>query len=159
MLFPDLPKGLREMTRVTKPGGQVVVVAFGSPARIEFLNFFIRAVQAARPDFTGPPMDPLPLPFQVQDPNKLSREMSAAGLKDVRVDETGEPMRYASGEQFWDWVTSSNPIVGMLLGSLDLNPEQITIIRRRAGELIRERAAGSSVAELVSPINIGIGTK
>jgi ubiquinone/menaquinone biosynthesis C-methylase UbiE len=47
MLFPDLPRGLREMVRVSKPGGQVVVVAFGSPTKIEFLQFFIGAVATA----------------------------------------------------------------------------------------------------------------
>src|SRR5262249_3609262 len=76
MLFPALPRGLREMVRVTKPGRRVVVVALGSPAKIEFFNFFIRAIQAAVPGFTGPPMEPLPLPFQVQDPEKLRREMA-----------------------------------------------------------------------------------
>jgi ubiquinone/menaquinone biosynthesis C-methylase UbiE len=40
MLFPDLPRGLREMARVTKPGGRTVVVAFGSPTKIEFFSFF-----------------------------------------------------------------------------------------------------------------------
>ena len=42
MLFPDLPRGLREMVRVTKPGGRTVVVALGSPMKIEFFQFFIR---------------------------------------------------------------------------------------------------------------------
>jgi ubiquinone/menaquinone biosynthesis C-methylase UbiE len=159
MLFPDLPRGLREMARVTRPGGRVVVVAFGSPARIEFLGFFIRAVQAAVPGFTGPPMDPLPLPFQVQDPEKLRLEMVGAGLKDVRVEETSEKMKYTSGEHYWGWVTNSNPIVGMLLGQLDLKADQIATIKRAADALIRERAAGTGTAVLLSPINIGIGTK
>jgi ubiquinone/menaquinone biosynthesis C-methylase UbiE len=159
MLFPDLPRGLREMARVTKPGGRAVVVAFGSPMKIEFFSFFIRAVQAAVPGFTGPPMDPLPLPFQVQDPEKLRREMVNAGLKDVRVEETSEEMKYQSGKQFWDWVTNSNPIAGMLLGQLNLNKEQITVIQQAMDELIRERAVGSGTAVLISPINIGIGTK
>ena len=77
--------------------------------KVEFFQFFIRAVQAAVPGFTGPPMDPLPLPFQVQDPEKLRQEMVKAGLKDVRVEETSEEMKYQSGKQFWDWVTNSNP--------------------------------------------------
>jgi hypothetical protein len=136
-----------------------VVVAFGSPAKIEFFSFFIRAVQAAIPGFTGPPMDPLPLPFQVQDPEKLRREMVNAGLKDVRVEETSEEMKYQSGKQFWDWVTSSNPIVGSILGQLDLGQDQIAVVQRAADDLIRERAAGTGTAVLVSPINIGIGTK
>ena len=95
------------MARVTKPGGRVVVVALGSPMKVEFFQFFIRAVQAAVPGFTGPPMDPLPLPFQVQDPEKLRQEMVKAGLKDVRVEETSEEMKYQSGKQFWDWVITA----------------------------------------------------
>jgi ubiquinone/menaquinone biosynthesis C-methylase UbiE len=159
MLFPDLPRGLREMARVTKPGGRSVVVALGSPAKIEFFNFFIRAVQAAVPGFTGPPMDPLPLPFQVQDPQKLRREMLNAGLKDVRVEETSEEMKYHSGKHFWDWVTNSNPIAGMILGQLNLNKEQLAVIQQAMDDLVRERAAGSGTAVLISPINIGIGMK
>jgi ubiquinone/menaquinone biosynthesis C-methylase UbiE len=159
MLFPDLPRGLREMARVTKPGGRTVVVAFGSPMRIEFFNFFIRAVQAAVPGFTGPPMDPLPLPFQVQDPEKLRREMVNAGLKDVRVEETSKEMKYQSGKQLWDWVTNSNPIVGTILGQLNLNEKQVTVIQEAMNDLIRDRAAGSGTAVLISPINIGIGMK
>jgi ubiquinone/menaquinone biosynthesis C-methylase UbiE len=31
MLFPDLPRGLREMARVTKPGGKVVMVVYAAP--------------------------------------------------------------------------------------------------------------------------------
>jgi SAM-dependent methyltransferase len=109
MLFPDLPRGLREMARVTKPGGRVLVVALGAPMKIEFFNFFIRAVQAAVPGFTGPPMDPVPLPFQLQDPEKLRREMVKAGLRDVRVEETSEEMKYQSGKQFWDWGDEQQP--------------------------------------------------
>jgi ubiquinone/menaquinone biosynthesis C-methylase UbiE len=159
MLFPDLPRGLREMARVTKPGGRVVVVAFGSPTKIEFFGFFIRAVQAAVPGFTGPPMDPLPLPFQVQDPEKLRREMLNAGLKDVRVEETSKETKYQSGKQSWDWVTNSNPIAGEILGQLNLNKEQVAVIQQAMERLIRERAAGSGAAVLTSSINIGIGKK
>jgi ubiquinone/menaquinone biosynthesis C-methylase UbiE len=159
MLFPDLPRGLREMARVTKPGGRTVVVALGSPMKIEFFSFFIRAVQAAVPGFTGPPMDPLPLPFQVQDPEKLRREMVNAGLKDVRVEETSEELKYQSGKQLWDWVTNSNPLAGVILGQLDLNKDQIAVIQQAMDDLVRERAAGSGTAVLISSINIGIGTK
>lgn len=43
-LFADLKRGLREMVRVTRPGGQVLVIAFGPPRKAEFLGFFMSAV-------------------------------------------------------------------------------------------------------------------
>src|SRR5688500_12907608 len=46
MLVPDQPRALREMVRVTKPGGRVVVIAYGSPAELDFLGFFISALKA-----------------------------------------------------------------------------------------------------------------
>ena len=100
-----------------------------------------------------------PLPFQVHAPHKLRLEMVNTGLRDVRVEETGEGMKYKSGKQFWDWVTGSNPIVGMILGQLNLKQDQIATIQMAADHLIRERAAGHDTAVLISPINIGVGTK
>src|SRR6185295_3049255 len=61
MLVPDQPRALRELVRVTKRGGRVLVIAYGSPAELEFLQFFIGALQAVAPDFSGLPDDPPPL--------------------------------------------------------------------------------------------------
>ena len=36
MLFPDLPRGLSELARVTRWGGRVVIVAYGPPGEVEF---------------------------------------------------------------------------------------------------------------------------
>jgi ubiquinone/menaquinone biosynthesis C-methylase UbiE len=159
MLFPDLPRGLREMARVTRPGGRVVVVAFGSPAKVEFLDFFIRAIRVAVPGFTGLPMDPPPLPFQVADPETLRRQISNAGLTDVRVEQTSEETTYQSGKQLWDWVTNSNPIAGAILEKVNRNGKQTAVIQQALDAIVHERAAGTGTAVLTSPINIGIGTK
>ncbi|MGH7230106.1 MAG: class I SAM-dependent methyltransferase [Nitrospiraceae bacterium] len=86
MLFPDMPRGISEMARVTKPGGRVLMNVYGDPHKIEFFGFFVHAIQAVVPGFTGPPMDPPPLPFQLQDPEKLRQELAKAGLKDIRVE-------------------------------------------------------------------------
>jgi hypothetical protein len=56
-------------------------------------------------------------------------------------------------------VTSSNPIVGEILSELDLTPDQVAVIKKAAGDLIHERAGGTGTAVLISPINIGIGSK
>ena len=83
MLFPDMPQGIREMARVVKSGGRVLMTVYGDPHEIEFFGFFVTAIQSVRPDFTGPPMDPPPLPFQLQSPERLREEMASAGLREI----------------------------------------------------------------------------
>lgn len=161
MLFPDMPRGLSEMARVVKPGGHVLMNAYGDPHEIEFFGFFVGAIQTVVPDFEGPPMDPLPLPFQLQDPERLRQELAKAGLKDIRVETLTETTRFESGEHFWDWLVHSNPIVGMVLGELNLTKDQIDVVKKDLERQVRERAggSGSGPASLTNPINIGVGTK
>jgi SAM-dependent methyltransferase len=159
MLFPDMPKGLHEMVRVVKPGGRVLLNVYGDPHKIEFFGFFITAVQSVRPEFNGPPMDPPPLPFQLQDPERLRKELSAAGLKDVKVETITETTEFRSGKELWDWLVSSNPIVEMVLGSLKLTGGERDVIQQALDRLVRERAGSGDTATLTNPINIGIGTK
>jgi hypothetical protein len=159
MLFPDMPKGIREMARVVRPGGRVLMNVFGDPREIEFFGFFVRAIRSVRPDFEGPPMDPPPLPFQLQDPERLRSEFTKVGLKDVTVETTTETMQFQTGKELWDWLVSSNPIAEGVLGELDLTSDERGAIRDALDAMVRERSGGNGPAILTSPINIGIGTK
>ena len=159
MLFSDLPKALREMVRVTKPGGKVLLIAYGSPEKIEFIDFFIRALQSVAPKFEGLPTDPPPLEFQVADPNLLYNKLLEAGLKNVTVDTVIEKLEFNSGEQFFDWTINGNPIVGHIFSELNITNEQTEIIKQRLDEMIRERAGKNMSAILTDPVNIGFGTK
>jgi ubiquinone/menaquinone biosynthesis C-methylase UbiE len=159
MLFPDMPQGIRELARVVKPGGRVLMTVYADPRAIEFLGFFVAAVQAAVPSFEGPPMDPLPLPFQLHDPDRLRRELAAAGLERVEVETIAEATEFRSGEHLWDWLVHSNPIVGAILAELELTAEQTAVARRALDGLVGERAGAGGAATLIAPINIGTATK
>ena len=157
MLFPDLPRGLSEMVRVTRPGGRVLIVTFGAPTQVEFLTFFVGAIKSVVPGFSGLPMDPPPLPFQVADPEVLRRRMAEAGLEEVRVDRGMHGIEVQSGQELWDWVVNSNPIGAQLVAGLA--EEQRAGVRQALDGMLRERLEENGAAVLNSPVNIGVGTK
>lgn len=156
MLFPDLPRGLREMARVTRPSGRVVIIAFGPPPTVEFLGIFMAAVKAVVPGFAGLPMNPPPLPFQVADREVLRQKLADAGLEKIRVETVDHAMEIRSGRHLWDLVTHSNPIGAEMVAGLT-QEERTTVLQVLDG-MLRERAA-DGLAVLHNQINIAIGTK
>ena len=158
MLVPDQPRALREMVRVTKPGGRVLLIAYGDPAEFEAFHFFLSAVQAVVPEFEGPAEDEPLLEFQVADPDVLRRRLLDAGLRDVVVDTSHqERITVRSGQQLWDWTIGSNPVPGALVA--ELTDEQRADIIRGLDGMLRERSSATGPAVLTAPLNIGVGTK
>jgi ubiquinone/menaquinone biosynthesis C-methylase UbiE len=159
MLFPDMPRGIREMVRVVRPGGRVLIHAYGEPHKIEFLGFLVAAVQSVRPSFDGPPMNPPPLEFQLADPDRLRDELSAAGLTSVTVETVTESTEHKTGKELWEWLVWSNPIVETVLGTLNLTGDERIVVQHTLEKLVRERAGNGASAKLTNPVNIGIGVK
>lgn len=155
-VFPDLPRGLRELVRVTRPGGRVLVIAFGRLARAEFIAFFIGAIATALPGFTPPPPDP-PMPqFRLSDRARMRAALDDAGLRDVQVDAVDFEMAFDSADHFVDGTLASSPIAGQLTSNL--SEQQFGDIRQVLDGMLRERSGGSPGAVLHAEMNVAVGT-
>jgi len=157
MLVPDQARALREMARVTRPGGRVLLIAYGDPARFEALHAFVAAVQVVVPEFEGPSEDEPLLEFQVADPRVMHQRLTEAGLRDVVIDTVHEErVEVGTGRQLWDWTLGGNPIPGMLVA--DLSQAQRSDIVRVLDGMVRERADRTGTAVFTAPLNIGLGS-
>jgi demethylmenaquinone methyltransferase/2-methoxy-6-polyprenyl-1,4-benzoquinol methylase len=88
--FADLERGLREMARVVRPGGRVVVLEITTPTRPPLSTFFRLWFDRVVPllgRLAGDPDAYTYLPSSVRrfpGPHELAATMSACGLRDVR---------------------------------------------------------------------------
>jgi demethylmenaquinone methyltransferase / 2-methoxy-6-polyprenyl-1,4-benzoquinol methylase len=88
--FSDLPQGLREMARVVRPGGRVVVLEITTPQKPPLSTFFSLWFDRIVPMLGKLAKEPEAytyLPSSVKrfpDPQALGGELAAAGLVDVR---------------------------------------------------------------------------
>lgn len=83
-LFPDHMKGVKEMFRVTKPGGKAVVVAWAEEERAP-MRPWLKVLQKMHPELL-----PLPLPSGVKDLSTVDGMktcLAAAGFGDIEVTE------------------------------------------------------------------------
>ena len=88
--FSDLGRGLREMARVTKPGGRVVVLEITTPQKPPlswFFSLWFDRVVPALGRLAGDSDAYTYLPSSVRrfpEPRELAADLAAAGLRDVR---------------------------------------------------------------------------
>lgn len=154
-LFPDLDGGLRELVRVTRPGGQVLIVTFGPLPQVEFIAFCLGAIRATLADDVPPLPDPPP-PFRLADPTTFRTTLSQVGLRDVRVDTATWDTPFESADHLLDMVLTSNPIAGQLTSGM--SDDQFAQVRHVVDGMLRERSGGRPGALLHAEMRIGQGT-
>jgi hypothetical protein len=95
----------------------------------------------------------------LQDPERVRRELSTAGLRNVEVDTVTETLEFRTGEAVWEWLVSSNPIVESLFESLNLTNDEISQVRTALVRIAQDHADTTGMISLMNPVNIGMGMK
>ena len=82
ILFPDAERGLAEMRRVTRPGGQIAVVTWTQPHNYELATELRAAIQAVWPE---QPPAPLPAQLRYREEADFRALFRAAGLREPTI--------------------------------------------------------------------------
>jgi SAM-dependent methyltransferase len=95
-LLADRARGLREMHRVLRPGGRLLVTSWLTPQENTMLGACMVAMREALPDLPRPAG---PLPTQV--PDVVAGEVRAAGFGDVETRIVKAPVGFGSVEEYF----------------------------------------------------------
>lgn len=95
----DMAAAMRELVRVVRPGGRVIVTAWGPPERCEFLTAVMPALGPLMPP--PPPGAPPPHPGALAEPGALAAVLKGAGLRILEEGQVSCPFVFPSAEASW----------------------------------------------------------
>ena len=99
MFLPEIPKALRDIARVLKPGGYVAAAVWSVPDKNPFIRIPMDVIKSI---ITLPPPDPdAPGIFRLAKPGDLKGMMEGAGLAPLSEEEFLADVTYTTAEEFF----------------------------------------------------------
>lgn len=112
MFVPDKPLALREMRRVLRPGGTLLLSTWDDVERNPATKILQALAFASCP--TDPPMF-MKVPFSMHDPAALAALVGEAGFRDVRVETVRATGEASSAEDLAIGFARGNPLWAQLV--------------------------------------------
>jgi SAM-dependent methyltransferase len=126
----DQAAAMRELRRVTRPGGLVAVTAWGPPDECEMRDIFAAVAS------TQPPPPPGTAGPALSDPGALEQSLINAGLKPHKSGRSDCPFEYDDVDSAWSAQSASSPVQRAI---------------RTAGEVPVRRAFCDAAAKYAQP--------
>jgi SAM-dependent methyltransferase len=104
----DMGAAMSELARVVRPGGRVVVTAWGPPERCEFLTTVLPVLGPLMPP-PPPGAEPVHPVLTLAEPGALAATLERAGLRVVEEGETACPFVFPNAEVSWRANASAGP--------------------------------------------------
>jgi SAM-dependent methyltransferase len=149
-LFADRARAMREMHRVLRPSGRVVVSSWLPPAENTVLGTGLEALRAAIPDMPRPAG---PLPTQI--PDVCAGEVREAGFRDVAARTFRLPIEFESIDAYWNMQTRAGAPIAVLKKKLGEDGWS-AVAARTLGHLREKHGAGSVTLTIAGIITTGV---
>jgi SAM-dependent methyltransferase len=152
IFFPDMAAGVRELLRVVRPGGRVLVGAWHR-AGFSLPYAVMRALRTAVPGLKPPQEEPVLL--RVGDREALAGLLREAGVREVRVELSTHVVEVADPSSMFravpQWAAPLKPLFDAL------SPEQLERAALAFAEQIT--AGGDPVGRLPGTALLGVGIR
>ena len=133
---PDAPLAVREMHRVTRPGGCVATCQWDFAGGLPMLAHFWDVVNEVFDDGALRALASEVMEVKFPDPSSLRKLWMDSGMVDVRVEAIEIEMRFSDFEDYWLPFESGVTDTSSVAGNLDADERRILMesLRRRVAD-------------------------